>query len=61
MESKTLTPAEYDKIVAGLKKATDSIQMLRGKPTSHTAKADTTDEDAAKIYEQYLAEQRGTE
>lgn len=57
LESKTLTPAEYDKIVSGMKKITDAIQMLRGKATSRVAKEDTTDDEAQKIYEQWQAEQ----
>ncbi len=53
MEDPNLTPAEYDKIVNGLNKATNSIQMLRGKATSHRAPEDTTSEDALKLYDEY--------
>lgn len=53
LDDPKLTPAEYDKIVNGLNKATNSIQMLRGKATSHRAPEDTTTEDALKLYDEY--------
>ena len=60
MESPTLTPAEMDKLSAAIKKATDSIQMLRGKATSRTAVEDTTDADALRLFDQYRADADGT-
>jgi len=53
MDDTNLTPAELDKLAATIKKATDSIQMLRGKATSRTAVEDTTDVDALKLYDDF--------
>lgn len=53
MDDTNLTPAELDKLAATIKKATDSIQMLRGKATSRTAVEDTTDADALKLYDEF--------
>lgn len=53
LDDPKLTPAEYDKIVNGLNKATNSIQMLRGKATSHRAPEDSINEDALKMYDEY--------
>lgn len=53
LQDPALTPAELDKVAAAMKKATDSIQMLRGKATSHRAPEDTTTEDALKLYDEY--------
>ena len=53
LQDPALTPAELDKVAAAMKKATDSIQMLRGKATSHRAPEDTTDADALKMYDEY--------
>lgn len=53
LQDPKLTPAEYDKIVNGLNKATNSIQMLRGKATTYRAPEDTTDADALKMYDEY--------
>ncbi|MCW2087810.1 UNVERIFIED_ORG: hypothetical protein M2328_001090 [Rhodococcus erythropolis] len=53
MDDPNLTPAELDKIAATMKRATDSIQMLRGKATNRTAVEDTTDVEALKIYDEF--------
>lgn len=53
MESNDLKPADYDKLVNGMNKITNSIQMLRGKATSHTAKEDTLDAAALALFDQY--------
>ncbi|MCD2156027.1 hypothetical protein LQL77_20055 [Rhodococcus cerastii] len=53
MDDTNLTPAELDKLAATIKKATDSIQMLRGKATSRTAVEDMTDVEALKMYDEF--------
>ncbi|BDE58986.1 hypothetical protein GS433_18860 [Rhodococcus hoagii] len=53
MDDPDLTPAELDKLASTMKRATDSIQMLRGKATSRTAVEDTTDAEALKLYDEF--------
>lgn len=60
LEDPKLTPAEYDKIVSGLKKATDSIQLLRGKATSRSStQEDSLEVDAIKLYDDWKASTAG--
>ncbi|MET7769908.1 hypothetical protein [Nocardia sp. NPDC005366] len=54
MESQDLTPGEHDKLVNGIVKATNSIQMLRGKATNYRpSQEDTTDAEALKLYDSW--------
>lgn len=55
MEDTNLTAEKLDKLAATIKKATDSIQMLRGKATSRTAVEDTLEVDAIKLYDDWNA------
>ena len=41
-----LTGGEYDKIVNGIKKSTEMIQVLRGKPSNRTSNGEGVDEEA---------------
>ena len=41
-----LTGGEYDKIVNGIKKSTEMIQVLRGKPSNRTSQGEGVDEEA---------------
>lgn len=59
MEDSNLTAEKLDKIAATIKKATDSIQMLRGKATSRTAVEDTLEVDAIKLYDDWKASTAG--
>ncbi|MCZ4078637.1 hypothetical protein O1W68_11845 [Rhodococcus sp. H36-A4] len=53
LENRGLTPVELDKVASAMKKATDSIQALRGKATSFTAKEDSLESDALKMFDKY--------
>ena len=49
-----LTGGEYDKIVNGIKKSTEMIQVLRGKPSNRTSSGEGEDTDAEfmKLFEE---------
>lgn len=48
-----LTGGEYDKIVNGIKKSTEMIQVLRGKPSNRTSvgEGDDTEAEFLKLFE----------
>lgn len=53
MENNSLTPAELDKLQNTITKATNTIQMLRGKATAYHAKEDNTELEAMKLYDSW--------
>ena len=59
---KTTSAADLERLAKVVKMSVDGIRLIQGKATVNApAKADTTDAEAAKIYEQWLAEHGGTQ
>ena len=53
LQDPNLTGADYDKIVNGMKKSTEMIQVLRGKPSNRTSngEGDDTEAEFLKLFE----------
>lgn len=53
LQDPALTGSEYDKIVNGMKKSTEVILLVKGKPTSRTAngEGDDTEAEFLKLFE----------
>lgn len=59
---KTTSAADLERLAKVIKMSVEGIRLIQGKASVNTpAAADTTDAEAAKIYEQWLAEHGGTQ
>lgn len=53
MDSKTLSPTELEKLGQTIKRATEMIRVIDGKANVYTAKEDTTEVEALKMYDDW--------
>ncbi|EQM33007.1 MULTISPECIES: hypothetical protein [Rhodococcus] len=53
MDSKTLNPAELEKLGQTIKRATEMIRVIDGKANVYTAKEDTTELEALQMYDEF--------